>query len=76
MSRGIPHPPAATGIDQLYPVVFGDPGLRDLLLSTRDREQFCARLGRAAAEHRIELSPGQIGDLLDAARRRWLERQT
>jgi hypothetical protein len=61
-------------LDRLLPIVFGDRAVRDHLLGAGDREEFCRRLGRTAADHGIELSPARIGELFDGARRRWIER--
>jgi hypothetical protein len=61
-------------LDRLFPVVFGDAAIRDHLLEAHDREEFCRRLAGTAAAHGIELSPGRVGELLDDAGRRWIER--
>jgi hypothetical protein len=62
-------------LERLHSVVFGDPTLRDRLIGTTDRAEFCQALSEAAGQHDIVLSGESVDLLLDAARRRWLERE-
>lgn len=62
-------------LERLYPVVFGDPVLRDRLIDTADRAEFCQALSDVAGDHGIVLPSESVDLLLHTARRRWLERE-
>jgi hypothetical protein len=68
----MPHDAA---LERVFPVVFGDPILRDRLLGTTDPAEFCEALSEVAEQHGIELSSESVDRLLHSARRQWLERE-
>ena len=67
--------PGADTLDRLFPIVFGDPTLRDRLLAEHDRAHFGRLLSEVAKTHDIALSAEEVEALLNDARRRWLERR-